>query len=85
MDGPVTFEELASLMKGRAGLTVEPAELESRRGSTFEEFDLDSLGLLGIIAELGNRYGRTLSEEAEACKTPNDLLNVVNAELTQGA
>ena len=50
--GPVTFEELAALMKGRAGLTVDAREMESNPAITFEELNLDSLGLLGIVAEL---------------------------------
>ena len=85
MNGPVTFEELASLMKGRAGLSVDPEELENRHDSLFEEFGLDSLGLLGIVAELENRYGQPIGNEAETCKTPSDFLDLVNAQLKQGA
>ncbi len=85
MNGPVTYEELASLMKGRAGLAVTPAELESRQDALFEEFHLDSLGLLGIVSELENRYGQPIGNEAETCKTPNAFLDLVNAQLNQGA
>ncbi|WP_370084462.1 acyl carrier protein [Streptacidiphilus sp. MAP12-16] len=85
MNGPVTFDELASLMKGRAGLSVDPWEMESRPEATFEQFELDSLGLLGIVSELENRYGRPIGNEPETCKTPIDFLNLVNAQLTSGA
>lgn len=59
MNGPVTYDELAALMKERAGLVVDPWEMENRPDSTFEEFELDSLGLLGIVSELEKRHGPT--------------------------
>ncbi|MCZ4123709.1 acyl carrier protein [Streptomyces sp. H39-S7] len=85
MTGPVTFDELASLMKGRAGLSVDPGEMANRPEATFEEFNLDSLGLLGIVSELENRYGRQIGDEADSCKTPHSFLQSVNAQLTLGA
>jgi len=78
---PVTFEELAALMKGRAGLSVDPGHMASSPAVTFEELNLDSLGLLGIVAELENRYGARIGEEAETCKTPHAFLTNVNAQL----
>jgi minimal PKS acyl carrier protein len=79
--GPVTFQELADLMKSRAGLTVDPWEMESSPATTFEELNLDSLGLLGIVAELENRHGHKIGGEAETCKTPHEFLTSVNAQL----
>ncbi|GAA1258795.1 acyl carrier protein [Kitasatospora nipponensis] len=85
MNGPVTVEELAILMKARAGLTVDPALLAEAPDVPFEEYGLDSLGLLGIVAELENRYGHAIDNEPERCKTPTDFLTLVNAQLTTGA
>ncbi|WP_328913656.1 MULTISPECIES: acyl carrier protein [unclassified Streptomyces] len=85
MNGPVTYDELAALMKERAGLVVDPWEMENRPDSTFEEFELDSLGLLGIVSELEKRHGRPIGDEAETCRTPYEFLNNVNAQLTAGA
>ncbi|SEN62140.1 acyl carrier protein [Actinacidiphila rubida] len=82
MNGPVTFDELAALMKARAGLSVDPREMERRPDATFAEFDLDSLGLLGIVAELEKRYGSPLGNEAEGCKNPHAFLENVNNQLT---
>jgi minimal PKS acyl carrier protein len=82
MNGPVTFDELAALMKARAGLTVDPREMERRPDATFAEFDLDSLGLLGIVAELEKRYGRPIGDQAEGCKSPHAFLDTVNNQLT---
>lgn len=82
MNGPVTYEELASLMKSRAGTLVEPEELASRSGSPFEEFGLDSLGLLGIISELENRYGCKIDAEPQSHATPSALLTLVNGKIS---
>ncbi|NBM16262.1 acyl carrier protein [Streptomyces sp. GC420] len=81
----VTVDELAALMKKAAGVTVDPRDLEARSESPFDTFGLDSLGLLGIVGELENRYARPLPTDAERCKTPSEFLNLVNSTLTAGA
>jgi minimal PKS acyl carrier protein len=81
MNGPVSYDELAALMNSRAGLTVDPREMENRPDATFAEFELDSLGLLGIVAELEKRYGMPIGEQAEGCKTPRAFLDNVNGQL----
>ncbi|MEU9112525.1 acyl carrier protein [Streptomyces sp. NPDC048483] len=85
MTAELTFDELASLMKSAAGLTVDPKDLAGRPGVTFAEFGLDSLGLLGIVGELENRLGRPLPNDAERSKTPHDFLDLVNTVPTTGA
>uniref|UniRef100_UPI0028DCAF2D phosphopantetheine-binding protein n=1 Tax=Streptomyces stackebrandtii TaxID=3051177 RepID=UPI0028DCAF2D len=47
--------------------------------------DLDSLGLLGIVGEVENRYGVALPTDAERCKTPAEFLGLVNSALQKGA
>ena len=81
----VTFEELATLMKQAAGITVDPQELKRSAESPFDVFGLDSLGLLGIVGELENRYGASLPPDSERCRTPREFLNLVNSTLTAGA
>ncbi|AVZ76021.1 curamycin polyketide synthase [Streptomyces lunaelactis] len=81
----LTFEELAALMKKGAGLTVDPADMASRPDAGFDEFGLDSLGLLGIVGELENRHGRPLPADADRCKTPQEFLDLVNNTLMTGA
>ena len=81
----VTVDELATLMKKGAGVTVDPRDLESRVDTPFDEFGLDSLGLLGIVGELENRHGRALPTDAERCKSPRDFLDLVNSTLMTGA
>ncbi|MGP3922139.1 MULTISPECIES: acyl carrier protein [unclassified Streptomyces] len=85
MTAHLTYDELASLMKTAAGLTVDPREMEDRPDSTFAGYGLDSLGLLGIVGELENRYGIPLPADAEKCKTPGDFIDLVNSALTTGA
>ncbi|MGG7575347.1 acyl carrier protein [Streptomyces sirii] len=80
MTAQLTLDELASLMKSAAGLTVDPKDLANRADLTFAEFGLDSLGLLGIVGELENRHGRPMPTDAERCKTPRDFLALVNTD-----
>ncbi|MFE0192563.1 acyl carrier protein [Streptomyces sp. NPDC059008] len=80
MTAQLTLDELASLMKSAAGLTVDPKDLANRADLSFAEFGLDSLGLLGIVGELENRHGRPMPTDAERCKTPRDFLALVNTD-----
>ncbi|MFE2924252.1 acyl carrier protein [Streptomyces goshikiensis] len=84
MSERLTMEELAALMK-TAGITVDPTELASRPDSRFDDYGLDSLGLLGIVGELENRRGRALPSNADRCKSPGEFLNLVNSSLMTGA
>ncbi|WP_431681862.1 acyl carrier protein [Kitasatospora sp. KL5] len=84
MTHALTHDELAALIKGRAGISVDPVDLE-RPGATFEEFGVDSLALLGIVGELENKYALPITPGAEMSKTPQDFLDAVNASATTGA
>ncbi|WP_411102846.1 acyl carrier protein [Streptomyces sp. cmx-4-9] len=84
MSDRLTMEELAALMK-TAGITVNPAEMADRADAAFDEYGLDSLGLLGIVGELENRRGRALPTDADRCKTPREFLDLVNNSLMTGA
>ncbi|MFF8032863.1 MULTISPECIES: acyl carrier protein [unclassified Streptomyces] len=81
----VTFDELAALIKRTAGITVDPQELKQSAESPFDVFGLDSLGLLGIVGELENRYDRSLPPDSERCRTPREFLDLVNSTLRAGA
>ncbi|AZM87638.1 MULTISPECIES: acyl carrier protein [Streptomyces] len=84
MSDRLTLEELAALMK-TAGITVDPTELASRPDSRFDDYGLDSLGLLGIVGELENRRGRALPPDADRCKSPREFVDLVNNSLMTGA
>lgn len=81
----LTMDELAALMQKGAGITVDPADMAARPDAEFEEWGLDSLGLLGIVGELENRGGRPLPPEAERCKSPREFLELVNGALMTDA
>ncbi|MFI8966384.1 acyl carrier protein [Streptomyces sp. NPDC053493] len=80
----LTFEELATLMKQSAGVTVDPRQLEQAPDAPFATLGVDSLGLLGIVGELENRYSLSLPTDAERCKTPAEFVGLVNTTLKTG-
>ncbi|MFF5788022.1 phosphopantetheine-binding protein [Streptomyces sp. NPDC012693] len=80
----VTFDELATLMKQAAGVNVDARDLEKAPDAPFTTLGLDSLGLLGIVGELENRYGVALPTDAERSKTPSEFLGLVNGALKTG-
>ncbi|MER6961626.1 acyl carrier protein [Streptomyces sp. NPDC002623] len=84
MTDRITVEELAELMKKSAGCTVAPAELR-QDGVDFGTLGVDSLGLLGIVGELENRYGTPMPCDAERSKSPREFLDLVNSALMTGA
>ncbi|MFF0446683.1 acyl carrier protein [Streptomyces sp. NPDC004609] len=83
MDNTLTAVELADLMRRNAGIAVDPAAFADHPDTPFEEYGLDSLGLLGIVATLENQYGRPMPQDAERCKTPREFLDLVNNTLTK--
>ncbi|AWW41252.1 MULTISPECIES: acyl carrier protein [Streptomyces] len=85
MSERITVEELAELMKKAAGITVAPQDLQQRSDTGFDAIGIDSLGLLGIVGELENRYGTPMPPDAERSKTPRQFLDLVNSALMTGA
>lgn len=81
----VTYDELAVLIKKGAGVTLDPRELERASDTPFGILGLDSLGLLGIVGELENQYGKSLPPDSERCRTPREFLDLVNSTLKAGA
>ncbi|MFI1016247.1 acyl carrier protein [Streptomyces sp. NPDC020965] len=83
MSDVLTPDGLAALMRQNAGITVQPDDLRDHLDRPFEDFGLDSLGLLGIVATLENRHGSPMPADAEKCKTPREFLDLVNNTLTK--
>ncbi|RKT12085.1 minimal PKS acyl carrier protein [Streptomyces sp. 1114.5] len=84
MSNTLSYPELAALLQARAGVSVEPSALE-QPGVQFDEFGVDSLGLLGIVGELENRHGLKVTPGAESAKSPAEFLELVNASLSAKA
>ncbi|HEY9368472.1 phosphopantetheine-binding protein [Streptomyces sp.] len=79
------YAELAGLMRSKAGVPVDPAVLEDAPDTEFAQYGLDSLGLLGLVAELEHMYGVELDGGALASRTPREFVAVVGASLrTEG-
>ncbi|MFD3544564.1 acyl carrier protein [Streptomyces sp. NPDC058655] len=81
----LTMEDLAALMKKGAGVTVDPVAMADRPDSGFDEWGLDSLGLLGIVGELENRHSRPLPADADRCRSPREFIELVNTSLLAGS
>lgn len=84
MTDRITVEELSELMKKCTGVTVAPEELRGAEAA-FDHLGVDSLGLLGIVGELENRYGTPMPPDAERSKSPRQFLDLVNSALLTGA
>ncbi|MFE4519524.1 acyl carrier protein [Kitasatospora sp. NPDC056651] len=84
MSNTLSYPELAALLEARAGVAVDPGDLE-RPGAQFETFGVDSLGLLGVVGELENRHGLKVTSGAESAKTPAEFLQLVNSSLATKA
>ncbi|MFJ8111872.1 acyl carrier protein [Streptomyces sp. NPDC096132] len=85
MSDRITLEELAGLIKKAAGITVAPELLKEQADSEFGELGIDSLGMLGIVGELENRFGTALDVDLEHCRTPREFLDQLNSALPAGA
>ena len=81
-DGAVLPNELASVITSCAGANVDAATLRDQPAITFEELGVDSLGVLGVITELENRYAIRIGTDAEACRSPHELLVLINTALS---
>jgi minimal PKS acyl carrier protein len=84
MSFELDYTELAALLKRKAGITVDPLDLE-RPGATFDEFGVDSLGLLAVVGELENDHDLAIATGVESCKSPAEFLSAVNLSVKEGA
>lgn len=71
----ITIEDLVELISTSAGVRTDAATAATR---TFEDLGVDSLGVLGIVAEIERRVGRKLGGEAEMSPSPAALVAFVN-------
>lgn len=75
----MTLEDLAPLLATCCGASVTGEQLTASPGTTFADLDVDSLGRIGLAAELERRAGVPLGPEAEECTTPYELVALFNA------
>lgn len=75
----IAVEELVELISTCAGIRTDTGAVSTR---TFEELGVDSLGVLGIVAEIERRVGRKLGVDAELSPSPTSLIALVNEDAT---
>ncbi|WP_405682982.1 acyl carrier protein [Streptomyces sp. NBC_00057] len=80
----LSHETLAEVISRCAGATTNAAMLRTAQ-PTFAELGVDSLGLLGIVAELEQMLGIQLGPDAEQSSSPDELLGTANALLRSAA
>ncbi|MFE1167842.1 acyl carrier protein [Nocardiopsis sp. NPDC058789] len=73
----ITLEELVELISASAGVRTDTGTAATQ---SFEELGVDSLGVLGIVAEIERRVGRKLGSEAELSPSPTALIAFVNED-----
>ena len=76
-DSRITIEDQVELMSACAGVRTD---VETASAQTFDELGVDSLGVLGIIAEIERRTGRKLGADAELVPSPAALIALVNED-----
>lgn len=79
-EGPLTYAELVPLIERCTGVRVTADQLAAP-DAEFVTLGVDSLGLLGVVAELERRYATPLGTDAEQAPTAHDLIAAVNREL----
>ncbi|MGW1199818.1 acyl carrier protein [Streptomyces sp. NPDC002536] len=79
----LTYEQLAVIVRACTGVQLDAAGLDDP-GLELKALGVDSLGLLGVVAELERRYPVLLGREAEQAASPRALHDLVNAQLARG-
>lgn len=83
MSTPLTATDLRRIMIQAAG--VPDALTESQiMGSSFADLDVDSIARIAMVTTIENELGLSLADtEAEQVPSPERLLGLVNAEVSQ--
>ncbi|KDN80863.1 acyl carrier protein [Kitasatospora cheerisanensis] len=84
MNPEISYEELATLIKTRAGVQVSVDQLADP-GCMFLDLGVDSLGVLGVLADLENRYGVSIDSSDLLGRPVAEFLKTVNSTVKAGA
>lgn len=80
----ISYEELANLIRTRTGVQVSTDEL-AHPDRTFSDLGMDSVGVLGVLADLENRYGVSLDGSDLTGSSIPEFLAAVNSTVKAGA
>lgn len=84
MTTEISYEELANLIRTRTGVQVSTDEL-AHPDCTFSDLGMDSVGVLGVLADLENRYGVSLDGSDLTGSSIPEFLTAVNSTVKAGA
>jgi minimal PKS acyl carrier protein len=73
VDTHFTPNDLAALISRCTGVTVTGAQVIDS-GRTFDDLGVDSLGLMGVLAELQRNHGMSRNVDMQPDQSPLDLL-----------
>lgn len=74
-------DEFAATVTLLCGVPIDGSVLRDTQQTTFEELGVDSLGVMGVVAELEKRGGIKLGDAAETMPTPQALLDYYHEAL----
>jgi aromatase len=80
-DAYLSLDVLGDVVRSKTGIQVNTALLATQP-ATISELGIDSLGWLGVISEVENQYGISITASAETITTLPELIVIVNGTLT---
>jgi aromatase len=72
-----TRAQLTEIVKTVAGVEIDAGQIEQDPAVTFQELDVDSLGLLGVLAAVERQYGLEIHADIDDCRTFADLEAII--------
>lgn len=79
----LSLDALGEVVRSKTGVDVDTAAI-AVRPATISELGIDSLGWLGVISELENRFEITLDSSAESITGLPELVVMVNGTIADG-
>ena len=76
MDTNLSPNDLAALISRCTGVTVTGDQVTDASHS-FDDLGVDSLGLMGVVAELQRKHGMPRDVELEPNQSPRELLSLL--------
>lgn len=76
MDAHLSADDLAALISRCTGVTVTADQITDPQ-HTFDDLGVDSLGLMGVIAELQRNHGMSRDVDMQPDRSPRELLSLL--------
>lgn len=79
MDAHLSPNDLAALISRCTGVTVTGEQVTDPRRS-FDDLGVDSLGLMGVLAELQRNHGMSRDVDMQPDQSPQELLSLLTGK-----